>query len=72
MTDINSRQSIIAMIYIAVIGPCICIVQPAFIQGLVTKLGFDEQQAGDAILSGAETVHGADSNTGSAERRAAA
>ena len=46
MPDINSRQSIIAIIYIGVIGPCVFILQPGFIQGLVAYLGFDEQQAG--------------------------
>ncbi|MDG2089917.1 MAG: MFS transporter [Gammaproteobacteria bacterium] len=46
MTDINSRKSIIAIIYIGVIGPCVFILQPGFIQGLVAYLGFDEQQAG--------------------------
>jgi len=46
MTDINSRKSIIAIIYLGVIGPCVFILQPGYIQGLVAYLGFDEQQAG--------------------------
>ena len=46
MSDINSRKSIIAIIYLGVIGPCVFILQPGFIQGLVAYLGFDEQQAG--------------------------
>jgi hypothetical protein len=44
--DINSRQSIIAIVYLAVIGPCVFILQPGFVQGLVGQLGFTEQQAG--------------------------
>lgn len=46
MSDINSRKSIIAIVYLGVIGPCVFILQPGFIQGLVAYLGFDEQQAG--------------------------
>lgn len=50
MTDktvnINSRQSLIAIIFLAVIGPCVFIVQPGFVQGLVEYLNFSEQQAG--------------------------
>ncbi len=46
MTDINSRKSIIAIIILGVIGPCVFILQPGFIQGLVAYLGFDEQEAG--------------------------
>lgn len=46
MIDINSRQSIIAIVWLAVIGPCVFILQPGFVQGLVVNLGFTEQQAG--------------------------
>lgn len=46
MTDINSRQSIVAIVWLAVIGPCVFILQPGFVQGLVVYLGFTEQQAG--------------------------
>ncbi|MGI9233737.1 MAG: MFS transporter, partial [Woeseiaceae bacterium] len=46
MTDINSRQSIVAIIWLAVIGPCVFILQPGFVQGLVVYLDFTEQQAG--------------------------
>lgn len=46
MSDINSRKSVIAIIYLGVIGPCVFILQPGFIQGLVAYSGFDEQQAG--------------------------
>ena len=46
MTDINSRQSIVAIVWLAVIGPCVFILQPGFVQGLVAYLGFSEQQAG--------------------------
>ena len=44
--DVNSRQSIIAIVYLAVIGPCVFILQPGFVQGLVEYLGLTEQQAG--------------------------
>ena len=46
MTDINSRQSIVAVVWLAVIGPCVFILQPGFVQGLVVYLDFTEQQAG--------------------------
>jgi MFS family permease len=46
MTDINSRRSIIAIVYLAVVGPCVFILQPGFVQGLVVYMGFSEQQAG--------------------------
>ena len=46
MIDINSRKLIIAMIYLGVIGVCVFILQPGFVQGLVAYVGFDEQQAG--------------------------
>lgn len=46
MTDINSRRSIVAIIFLAVVGPCVFILQPAFVQGLVAYWKFDEQQAG--------------------------
>ncbi|MFT7461126.1 MAG: MFS family permease, partial [Planctomycetota bacterium] len=44
--DINSRISIIAIVYIAVIAPCVFILQPGYVQGLVEHLGFSEEQAG--------------------------
>ncbi len=44
--DINSRQSIVAIVYLAVVGPCVFILQPGFVQGLVAHLGLTEQQAG--------------------------
>lgn len=46
MTDINSRRSIVAIVWLAVVGPCVFILQPGFVQGLVVYLGFTEQQAG--------------------------
>ena len=45
--DLNSRQSIIAIVYLAVVGPCVFILQPGFVQGLVQYLGFGEAQAGE-------------------------
>ena len=32
--DINSRRSIVAIVYLAVVGPCVFILQPGFVQGL--------------------------------------
>ena len=50
--DINSRRSIIAIVYLAVVGPCVFILQPGFVQGLVEHLGLTEQQAG--LIASAE------------------
>jgi predicted MFS family arabinose efflux permease len=47
VTDLNSRQTIIAIVYLAVVGPCVFILQPGFVQGLVQNLGFTEVQAGE-------------------------
>lgn len=44
--DVNSPASLLATIYLAVIGAAVFIVQPGFIQGLVELYGFGEQQAG--------------------------
>ena len=44
--DVNSRRSIIAIVYIAVIAPCVFILQPGYVQGLVEYLAFSEEQAG--------------------------
>ena len=44
--DVNSRRSIIAIVYIAVIAPCVFILQPGYVQGLVEYLSFSEEQAG--------------------------
>ncbi len=52
LIDLNSRQSLVAIIYIAVVGPCVFILQPGFVQGLVAYLGLTEQQAG--IVASAE------------------
>ncbi len=46
MVDIDSRQSIIAIVFLAVVGPCVFILQPGFVQGLIEYVGFSEQQAG--------------------------
>ena len=47
MTDLNSRKSIVAIVFIAVVGPCVFILQPGFVQGLVQYIGFSETQAGE-------------------------
>lgn len=44
--DVNSRQSIIAAIYLSIVGAAVFIVQPGFVQGMVEFNGFTEQQAG--------------------------
>jgi MFS family permease len=50
--DVNTVKSIIAIIVIAVIGPSMFIVQPAFVQGLVEYMGHSEEQAG--LIASAE------------------
>ena len=45
--DVNNRRTLIAAIYMAVIGPEVFIVQPGFVQGMVQYLGFSESTAGD-------------------------
>ena len=52
MTDVNSRRTIIAIVFLAVVGPCVFILQPGFVQGLVAYLSFSEQQAG--LIASAE------------------
>ncbi len=44
--DVNSRSSLLAIIYLSVIGASVFIVQPGFVQGLVEYYGFSEQQVG--------------------------
>ena len=44
--DVNSRKSIIAIVYIAVLAPCVFILQPGYVQGLVEYLALSEEQAG--------------------------
>jgi predicted MFS family arabinose efflux permease len=44
---VNSRRTLFAAIYMAVIGPEVFIVQPGFVQGMVKYLGFSETTAGD-------------------------
>ena len=44
--DVNARSAIIAIVYIAVIAPCVFILQPGYVQGLVEYLAFSEAQAG--------------------------
>ena len=45
-TNVNSRMSIIAIVYIAVVAPCVFILQPGYVQGLVEYLAFSDEQAG--------------------------
>jgi len=44
--NLNSRASLVSIIYLSVIGAAVFIVQPGFVQGLVEFYGFDEQQVG--------------------------
>ena len=44
--DCNAHKSIIAIIALAVIGPCMFILQPAYVQGLVEYMNFSEEQGG--------------------------
>ena len=44
--NVNRPLTVLAAICIAVIGPDVFIVQPGFVQGLVTYYGFSEQDAG--------------------------
>jgi len=44
--DINSRASIIAILWLAFIGTHVFIVQPGFVQGLMEYMGFSEEAAG--------------------------
>tara|TARA_B100000686_G_C16800560_1_gene985661 strand:- start:3828 stop:5000 length:1173 start_codon:yes stop_codon:yes gene_type:complete len=44
--NINARTSIVAIVFLSVIGPCVFILQPGYVQGLVEYLGFNDVQAG--------------------------
>ena len=44
--DVNSTRSVASIIYLAVVGVCVFIVQPGFVQGLVDTLGLTPQEAG--------------------------
>lgn len=50
--DLNTTSSIVAIVVLAVIGPCMFILQPAYVQGLVEYMGFSEEQAG--LIASAE------------------
>lgn len=52
IVDVNSLKSIVAVTVLAVIGPCMFILQPAYIQGLVEYMSFSEAQAG--LIASAE------------------
>jgi predicted MFS family arabinose efflux permease len=45
--DLNSSITLIAAIYMAVIGPEVFIVQPGFVLGMVEYMGFSEKVAGN-------------------------
>ena len=44
--DVNSSRSIASIIYLAVVGVCVFIIQPGFVQGLVETLGLTPEEAG--------------------------
>jgi MFS family permease len=50
--DVNTTKSIVAVVVLAVIGPCMFILQPAYVQGLVEYMNFSEEQAG--LIAAAE------------------
>lgn len=52
LIDVNTPKSIIAVVVLAVIGPCMFILQPAYVQGLVEYMQFTEAQAG--LIASAE------------------
>lgn len=57
--DINGGRSLFSVIYLAVVGPCVFVLQPGFVQGLVEYLGLSEAQAGNIASIGqtdAETL----------------
>lgn len=45
--DINGGRSLFSIIYLAVVGPCVFVVQPGYVQGLVEYLSLSETQAGN-------------------------
>ena len=53
-TDINSAIALVSMVFLAVVGPQAVVVQPAFVEGLVSQLGFSPVQAG--YVSAAENT----------------
>ncbi|MCR8921615.1 hypothetical protein NO559_02455 [Dasania sp. GY-MA-18] len=50
--DINTPKSIIAVLFLAVAGACMFILQPVYVQGLVGYLKFSESDAG--VITSAE------------------
>ena len=44
--DVNSFRSVASIIYLAVVGVCVFIIQPGFVQGLVDTLGLTPEEAG--------------------------
>ncbi len=52
LIDVNTVKSILAVVVLAVIGPCMFILQPAYVQGLVEYMQFSEEQAG--LIASAE------------------
>ncbi|MGS2722210.1 MFS transporter [Porticoccus sp. GXU_MW_L64] len=45
-SDINSSRSITSFVLLSVIGVCVFILQPGYVQGLVEYLGFSQEEAG--------------------------
>jgi len=52
VVDVDATKSIVAVIVLAVIGPCMFILQPAYVQGLVEYMSYSEEQAG--LIASAE------------------
>ncbi|MCA8838141.1 MAG: MFS transporter [Proteobacteria bacterium] len=51
MHSIDSRRSLTAIIVLAVIGPCVFILQPGFVQGLIEHVGYNEVQAANIVAT---------------------
>jgi len=45
--DINSRRTLISIVFIGVVAPEVFAIQPGFVQGMVHYMHFSEQNAGD-------------------------
>jgi len=49
--DVNSPRTIFAIVYLSMIGPCVFIIQPGFVAGLVSELGMSEEATGMVVAA---------------------
>ena len=49
MYSVDKPISLAAIVYLAVIGPCVFILQPGYVQGLIEYAGYDEVQAANIV-----------------------